>query len=125
MYHRCSPTLAGIEISFLTEYRVSLVSTLTAGCNRGENFSGDAVYRDGFHFITGRVDDVLNVASHRDGGNRIGGASGFRTSGGGWQGTSGEAITGFDMLAVTYEVNNPRYGNNASNGCFLQKRYGI
>lgn len=35
----------------------------------GYYFTGDAVYRDkdGFYFITGRVDDVLNVSGHRIG----------------------------------------------------------
>jgi acetyl-CoA synthetase len=35
----------------------------------GFYFTGDAVMRDadGFHFITGRVDDVLNVSGHRIG----------------------------------------------------------
>jgi len=35
----------------------------------GYYFTGDAVYRDvdGYHFITGRVDDVLNVSGHRIG----------------------------------------------------------
>jgi acetyl-CoA synthetase len=35
----------------------------------GYYFTGDSVFRDkdGFHFITGRVDDVLNVSGHRIG----------------------------------------------------------
>lgn len=35
----------------------------------GFYFAGDSVFRDkdGFHFITGRVDDVLNVSGHRIG----------------------------------------------------------
>lgn len=35
----------------------------------GYYFTGDAVYRDqdGFYFITGRVDDVINVSGHRIG----------------------------------------------------------
>jgi acetyl-CoA synthetase len=39
----------------------------------GYHFSGDSVYRDndGFYFVKGRVDDVLNVSGHRIGNAEI------------------------------------------------------
>jgi acetyl-CoA synthetase len=77
----------------------------------GYYFTGDSVSRDkdGFHFITGRVDDVLNVAGHRIGTAEIESALVAHPAVaqaavvGKPHPVKGEAITGFVMLAVDHE----------------------
>ncbi|GKY98105.1 hypothetical protein MPSEU_000768300 [Mayamaea pseudoterrestris] len=75
----------------------------------GYYFTGDAVTKDqdGYHFITGRVDDVLNVSGHRIGTAEVESALVLHPSVaqaavvGTPHPIKGEAIVGFCMLDVT------------------------
>lgn len=77
----------------------------------GYYFTGDAVFRDadGYHFITGRVDDVLNVSGHRIGTAEVESAlvAHFAVAQAAVVGKThpvkGESITGFVMLDVRFE----------------------
>jgi len=77
----------------------------------GFYFTGDAVYRDkdGYHFITGRVDDVLNVSGHRIGTAEVESALVEHPAVaqaavvGQPHEIKGQAICAFAMLAVGYE----------------------
>jgi len=77
----------------------------------GYYFTGDAVMRDkdGYHFITGRVDDVLNVSGHRIGTAEVESALVAHPAVaqaavvGKSHPVKGEAITGFVMLDVNHE----------------------
>lgn len=77
----------------------------------GFYFTGDAVFRDadGYHFITGRVDDVLNVSGHRIGTAEVESALVAHPNVaqaavvGKTHPVKGEAITGFVMLDVRAE----------------------
>jgi acetyl-CoA synthetase len=75
----------------------------------GFYFTGDSVLRDkdGYHFITGRVDDVLNVSGHRIGTAEVESALVLHPDVaqaavvGKPHPVKGEAITGFVMLQTT------------------------
>ena len=77
----------------------------------GYYFTGDSVVRDGdgFHFITGRVDDVLNVSGHRIGTAEVESALVAHPAVsqaavvGKAHPIKGEAIMGFVMLDVDHE----------------------
>lgn len=77
----------------------------------GYYFTGDAVLRDkdGYHFITGRVDDVLNVSGHRIGTAEVESALVLHPAVaqaavvGKPHPIKGESITGFVMLTEGFE----------------------